>query len=267
MHARRAFAERKIDSRKFNDILHGEFPLKSLRDRLRQRATPYRPFRFLRQTVIIGAIAAFSILAAYAPLAIAGPTNTKRIIVFGDSLSAGYDLAAGDALPAQLERRLRAAGFDVVVVNAGVSGDTTATGVERLDYALGGEKFDIAIIELGANDMLRGLDPKAARENLEKMIVAFRGNGAEVMLAVMISSDNWGKAYKQAFDSIYPELASQYGVALIPFMMAGVWGDPKLLIGDGLHPNPAGVARMTDVLAPPVQKALATMIAGPAGGR
>ncbi len=241
--------------------------MKSLPDWLRPRAAPYRPFGFLRQTIIIGLATALSILAAFAPSAMAGTMATKRIIVYGDSLSAGYGLAVGDALPAQLERRLRAAGFDVVVVNAGVSGDTTATGVERLDYSLGGEKFDIAIIELGANDMLRGLDPRAAQENLEKMIVAFRGRGAEVMLAVMVSSDNWGQSYKQAFDSIYPELASRHRVALIPFMMAGVWGNPKLLIGDGLHPNPAGVAHMTDVLAPPVQKALASMAAGDAGGK
>jgi acyl-CoA thioesterase-1 len=196
--------------------------------------------------------------AFYAP-AMAGTVATKRIVVFGDSLSAGYGLAAADALPAQLEKRLRASGLDVVVVNAGVSGDTTATGVERLDYTLGGEKFDVAIIELGANDMLRGLDPKAARANIEKMILAFRGKGTEVILAVMVSSDNWGQTYKKEFDSIYPELASRYSLALAPFMMAGVWGDPKLLIGDGLHPNAAGVAHMTDVLAPSVQKLLARM--------
>lgn len=241
--------------------------MKCLLDHLRRGAAFYHLLRTRLHRLIIGLAAAFSMLSAISAPALAETMAAKRIIVFGDSLSAGYGLAAGDALPAQLEKRLRAAGLDVVVVNAGVSGDTTATGVDRLDYALGAEKFDIAIIELGANDMLRGLHPKAARANLEKIIVAFRGKGADVMLAVMVSSDNWGQDYKKAFDSIYPELAAQHGVVLVPFMMAGVWGDPKLLIGDGLHPNAAGVARMIDVLAPPVQKLLANMSAGASGGK
>lgn len=267
VHAGRPVAEREIDPGEFNDILHGDFPLKTLFNQLRLRAARHYSIHVRRHRLIIALAAVFSIMGASCAPAMAATVATKRIVVFGDSLSAGYGLAAADALPAQLEKRLRAAGRDVIVVNAGVSGDTTATGVERLDYTLGGEKFDVAIIELGANDMLRGLDPKAARANIEKMILAFRGKGTEVMLAVMVSSDNWGQTYKKEFDSIYPELASRYGVALVPFMMAGVWGDPKLLIGDGLHPNAAGVARMTDVLAPPVQNLLASMTAGAPAGK
>jgi len=185
-----------------------------------------------------------------------------RILALGDSLTAGYGLPGDQSFTSALQRALKSAGYENVIVNnAGVSGDTSTGGLARLDWALG-DGTDAAIVELGANDMLRGINP-----NIEKMIVAFRGKGTEVMLAVMVSSDNWGQTYKKEFDSIYPELASRYGVALVPFMMAGVWGDPKLLIGDGLHPNAAGVARMTDVLAPPVQNLLASMSAGAPAGK
>jgi len=167
---------------------------------------------------------------------------TTQILVFGDSLSAGFGIGAQEALPAQLETRLRADGFDAHVINAGVSGDTTAMGLARLDYTLDAGKIDIAIIELGANDMLRGIDPKIARANLDRMIAAFQAKGVTVMLTTMASSDNWGQAYK--------------GAALIPFMMAPVWGDPKLLIGDGLHPNPAGVTKMVEIAAPSIERLL-----------
>lgn len=115
---------------------------------------------------------------------------TTQILVFGDSLSAGFGIGAQEALPAQLETRLRADGFDAHVINAGVSGDTTAMGLARLDYTLDAGKIDIAIIELGANDMLRGIDPKIARANLDRMIAAFQAKGVTVMLATMASSDN-----------------------------------------------------------------------------
>ena len=179
-----------------------------------------------------------------------------RILVFGDSLSAGFGIGANEALPAQLETRLRAAGFDARVINAGVSGDTTANGVARLDYTLDSGPFDVVVIELGANDMLRGMDPKIVRDNLDRMIAKFQSTGARVLLATMASGDNWGQAYKKQFDSIYPDLAAKHGATLIPFMMTPVWSDPKLLIGDGLHPNPAGVAKMAEIAAPPVEKIL-----------
>lgn len=212
---------------------------------------PYRPFRPALPYLFAALLAT---LIYGAPAAVA--ETPVRLLVFGDSLSAGFGIGASDALPAQLEKRLRADGFDARVVNAGVSGDTTANGLARLDYTLESGKIDIAIIELGANDMLRGVDPKIARDNLDKMIATFQSKGVTVMLATMASSDNWGQAYKRAFDSIYPELAAKHGAALIPFMMAPVWGDPKLLIGDGLHPNPAGVAKMVEIAAPSIESLL-----------
>jgi acyl-CoA thioesterase-1 len=186
----------------------------------------------------------------------------KRVLAFGDSLTAGFGLPAAEALPVQLEKRLRDDGFDVKVVNAGVSGDTTEMGLARIDYALSDGPVDVALVELGANDMLRGLPPKDARANLEKIIEAFRSKGVNVVLAAMVSGDNWGQAYRQQFDSIYPDLAAKYGVTMVPFFMEGVWGDPSLLIGDGLHPNAAGVRKVVEKIAPYVEKALASADAG-----
>jgi acyl-CoA thioesterase-1 len=188
----------------------------------------------------------------------------KRVLAFGDSLTAGYGLPAEESLPARLEKRLKADGHDVKVINAGVSGDTTRMGLERLDYTLAAGPADVVFLELGANDMLVGLSPKDARANLSKMIETFQSKGAIVILAGMVSSNNWGQAYREEFDSIYPDLATRYGVTMVPFFMEGVWGDPKLLLADGLHPNPAGVAKVVDRIAPYVEKALAT--AGPGTG-
>jgi acyl-CoA thioesterase-1 len=187
----------------------------------------------------------------------------KRVLAFGDSLTAGLGLPAGDSLPAQLKKRLQADGYDVDVVNAGVSGDTTATGLARLDYTLSDGHVDVAILELGANDMLRGSSPKGARANLSKMIESFQSKGVTVILAAMVSSNNWGQAYRQEFDSIYPDLAAKYGVTMVPFFMEGVWGEPKLLLGDGLHPNPSGVAKVVTKIAPYVEKVLAPPDAKP----
>lgn len=182
----------------------------------------------------------------------------KRVLAFGDSLTAGPGLAAEDTLPVQLQRQLKARGLDVEVINAGVSGDTTAMGLDRLDYALSAWPVDAAILELGANDMLNGMPPKDARANLAKMIETFQSKGVTVILAAMASSNNWGQAYREEFDSIYPDLAKRYGVTMVPFFMEGVWGDPKLLIGDGVHPNAAGVAKIAKKMAPYVEKVLAS---------
>jgi acyl-CoA thioesterase I len=181
----------------------------------------------------------------------------KRILAFGDSLTAGPGLAAGDTLPAQLKKRLAADGYDVEVINAGVSGDTTAMGLARLDYALSAGPVDVAILELGANDMLNGLSPREARDNLSKMIESFQSKNVTVILAAMVSSNNWGQSYREEFDSIYPDLAAKYGLTMVPFFMDGVWGEPKLLIGDGVHPNAVGVAKIVKKMAPYIEKVLA----------
>jgi acyl-CoA thioesterase-1 len=173
--------------------------------------------------------------------------------VFGDSLVAGFQLKAADAFPAQLERALKARGHTAEVINAGVSGDTTASALERLRWAVP-ERTDAVIIELGANDALRGLDPARAKANLEKIIASLKAGGAEVLLAGLLAPRNLGEDYRRAFDAIYPELAKKHGLILYPFFLDGVALDGKLNLGDGIHPNAQGVAEITRRILPAVEE-------------
>ena len=179
--------------------------------------------------------------------------RVPEILVFGDSLTAGLGLPADAAFPSRLEARLRAEGTVVHVVNAGVSGDTTAGGLARLDWSLAG-KPDLVILELGANDTLRGIDPKLVRANLDAMITRIQASGAKVLLAGMRALANWGDEYQAQFERIYPELAQAHGVTLYPFFLEGVAMDPKLNQPDGLHPNEHGVAAVVDRIAPIVAR-------------
>jgi acyl-CoA thioesterase-1 len=182
-----------------------------------------------------------------------------RILAFGDSLTAGPGIDAGDSLPAQLKRRLSEDGYNVEVVQGGVSGDTTTTGLARLDYTLGAGPFDIAVVELGANDMLNGHDPKITRANLDRILAALKQKGVRPVLTAMVSSANHGQAYKKEFDSIYPDLAAKHEAPLVPFILEGVWGSPALLISDGVHPNAAGVAKIVKKITPFVERTLVSM--------
>ena len=179
-----------------------------------------------------------------------------RIVVLGDSLVAGFQLKASDAFPAQLERALKARGHEVEVINAGVSGDTTAAGLERLRWAVP-EKTDAVIVELGANDALLGLDPAQTKANLDSIIAAIKADGAEVLLAGMLAPRNLGEDYARAFDGIYPALASKHGTLLYPFFLDGVALDAKLNLQDGMHPNPQGVAEITRRILPKVEELIA----------
>lgn len=199
-----------------------------------------------------------------------GPAGTParaaepvRIVVLGDSLVAGYNIRTSEAFPAQLQKALKAKGHNVEVINAGVSGDTTSAGLDRLQWALP-EKVDAVIVELGANDALRGLDPKAAKANLDKIITAVKAQGAEVLLAGMAAPRNLGAPYVQAFDGMYPELARKHGVLLYPFFLEGVAMNPALNLGDGMHPNPSGVAEITRRILPTVEKLIESVRAKPA---
>jgi acyl-CoA thioesterase-1 len=193
-----------------------------------------------------------------AALALGGATAARaeeplRIVVLGDSLVAGLGLKQSDAFPAQLERALKARGHAVEVINAGVSGDTTANGLARVAWAVP-EKTDAVILELGANDMLRGLDPAQAKANLEKIITTVKGNGAEILLAGMFAPRSLGRDYVRAFEGMYPELAHKHGLILYPFFLDGVATDPKLNLDDGMHPNPRGVAEITKKVLPSVEQ-------------
>jgi acyl-CoA thioesterase-1 len=183
----------------------------------------------------------------------AAPGEPVRIVVFGDSLVAGFQLKASDAFPAQLERALKARGHAVEVINAGVSGDTTAAGLDRLRWSMP-DKVDAVILELGANDALRGLDPNRAKSNLDKMISAFKGSGAEVLLAGMLAPPNMGPAYAQSFNVIYQDLATKHGLILYPFFLAGIALDARFNQSDGMHPNSKGVAEITRNILPTVEQ-------------
>ncbi len=193
--------------------------------------------------------ALLALMLAATPALAKGP----EIIAFGDSLTAGLGLPASEAFPARLQARLKEQGVDVNVVNAGVSGDTTSAGLARLDWALA-DKPGFVILALGANDALRGIDPKIVRANLDKMIDRIQATGAKILLLGMLAPANWGAEYERAFDSIYPELAKAHGVPLYPFFLDGVAMNPALNQPDGMHPNERGVAIMVDRIAPLVVK-------------
>ena len=178
--------------------------------------------------------------------------SEKLVLAFGDSLYAGYGLKQGESFPAVLERELEAKGIAAKVVNAGVSGDTTAGGRARLAFTLDGleRKPDLAIVGLGANDALRGLDPAETRRNLDAIIGELDKRGIPVLITGMMAPRNLGSDYVLSFDAIYPSLAKRYDAKLDPFFMEGVITRPDLLLSDGLHPNDAGVRVMAERIAP-----------------
>jgi len=176
-----------------------------------------------------------------------------RILAYGDSLTAGYGLPQEDGFVPQLQQALDKMGRETLVINGGVSGDTTAGGVTRLDWMLA-DKPDLVILELGANDALRGLDPAEARRNLETIILRLKESGAKILLAGMLAPRNLGEEYSAAFDSMYPDLAKAHDIDLYPFFLEGVATRPELNQGDGLHPTKEGVAVIVDGILPHVTR-------------
>jgi len=202
---------------------------------------------------IAGILATAALAVAFAGAPAAG--RVPVILDFGDSLTAGYGLPTGQAFPARLEAWLHQQGIEARVVNAGVSGDTTAGGLARLDWALA-DKPDLVILALGANDALRGIEPSSVRENLDKMIGKIEASGAKMLLLGMLAPPNWGEEYRHAFDQIFPELARIHHLPLYPFFLEGVAMKPELNQPDGLHPNERGVAVLVDRIAPVVARLL-----------
>ena len=174
-----------------------------------------------------------------------------RILMLGDSLTAGYGLASRDALPARLEAALRARGLDARIIDAGVSGDTTAGGLARLDWALA-DRLHAVIVALGANDALRAIDPAVARSNLDRLLATLSERSLPVLLAGMLAPRNLGPEYGTRFDAIYPELAERHGALLYPFLLDGVATVAALNQADGLHPNEAGVEVIVERILPSV---------------
>ncbi len=190
----------------------------------------------------------FSIFSAWAG---------ERVLLatYGDSLSAGFGLSETDAFPAQLEKALKARGHNVQVVNASVSGDTTAAGLKRFEWSFP-KGAQGAILELGANDALRGLDPEKTRANLDALLTRIKKKGAEPLLAGMLAPRNMGVEFSQKFDPIFPDLAKKHDVLLYPFFLFDVAGKRNLNLADGLHPNPEGVKLIVSQMVPLVEKLL-----------
>jgi len=214
--------------------------------------------RVLRDLLgVLLALVTAGVIAGAAPAAAEG----LRIVALGDSLTAGYGLNEEDGFARQLERALRAKGHEVEILNAGVSGDTTAGGLARLDWTLA-DKPDAVIVELGANDMLRGLDPAQARANLDQILARLRQENLPVLLAGMYANPGLGRAYGDAFNRIYPDLAEKHGTLLYPFFLEGVAADRALNQGDGLHPTREGVAVIVRNILPSVERLIAVAKGG-----
>lgn len=201
--------------------------------------------------VVAGALAVLCLYSGHAAAA------SLRILMLGDSLTAGYGLGPKEALPAQLESALKSQGLDVAVLNAGVSGDTTAGGLARLDWALADNPSHV-LVGLGANDALRGLDTEKAFENLDAVLAKLKAKGIPAMILGMLAPPNLGREYGERFAAIYRRLAEKYQAALYPFLLDGVAADPKLNQADGIHPTPEGVRIIVGQLAPAVRRFLET---------
>ncbi|MGY6569798.1 MAG: arylesterase [Salinarimonas sp.] len=200
------------------------------------------PVRALAGAVALAALTALPVRAE----------EPVTLVALGDSLTAGYNLPASEAFPAQLEAALRERGHDVTIINAGVSGDTASGGRDRVDWSVE-DGTDGVILALGANDMLRGLDPARTRAALEETITRLQERDIAVLLAGMMAGRNLGPDFAAAFDAIYPELAEEHGVMLYPFFLDGVAGEAALNLDDGIHPNPEGVAVMVERMLPTVE--------------
>lgn len=199
----------------------------------------------------------FSAVLMAAVLLMSAPAGAQTILALGDSLTAGYGLGPGESFPDQLEIALNDAGRDVEVINAGVSGDTTAGGKGRLGWLISGDdKPDVVIVELGANDGLRAIDPTSTQANLAAIIEQAQSAGAVVLLAGMYAPPNLGNEYADAFNEVFPSLADAYDVIYYPFFLEGVAGDTALNQGDGIHPTAEGVGIVVENILPSVIEAL-----------
>ncbi len=191
-----------------------------------------------------------------------GPGNSAtaaealRILALGDSLTQGYGLPNGTEFPAQLEAALRAEGLNIGVINAGVSGDTSAGGLARLDWSLS-DHPDAAIVELGGNDALRGLSPAEMEQNLDAILARLSQEGIPVLLAGIMSPRNMGPDYSAEFDAVYPRVAEKHGALFYPFFLDGVALDPDLMQADGTHANEDGVAEIVRRMMPLVRELIA----------
>ncbi len=215
----------------------------------------------VRQFVMGLLIAAFSLIAWPATSSFAEEARPSVVIV-GDSLTAGYQLPPGEGFPDKLQQAVTARGIGLDIIGAGVSGDTTSGGLARLDWSVP-EGTDGVIIELGANDALRGLPPETTRANLEKMIARLKERGIAVMLVGMFAPPNMGADYEAKFNKIYPQLAAKHELPFYPFFLDGVAAEPALNLEDGIHPNEAGIAVIVERFLPAFEAFIEELMPAP----
>jgi acyl-CoA thioesterase-1 len=199
-----------------------------------------------------------AVIVASLMLSVTANARTITLVGFGDSLMAGYQLPPGDGFPEKLQAALKAKGLDVQISNAGVSGDTTTGGLARIDWSVP-DGTDGVILELGANDALRGIPPEESEKNLDQMIVRLKERGIAVLLAGMLAPPNMGGDYAARFNPIYEKLAQKHGVALYPFFLDGVAQDAALKLEDGMHPNTKGVEVMVVKMEPAITQFIGTI--------
>jgi len=173
---------------------------------------------------------------------------TNKVVLFGDSLMAGYGLSQENHLAIVLENSLSKNGYVIEIINGSVSGSTSSGGLNRIEWTLSEPDIDLLILSLGANDMLRGINPNETKKNLEKIIQIIKKRNIKVILAGMIAPTTHGVSYKKKFDKIYPNLAKKYNLPLIPFLLEGVASNPELNQDDGIHPNEKGTLIITETL-------------------
>ena len=205
-------------------------------------------------TIIFACAAALAALAVPSSEALA-QGRPLRLVALGDSLTAGYGLPQEAAFPVVLERALKARGHNVEIANAGVSGDTSSGGLDRLDWSVP-DGTDGVIVELGANDMLRGLDPSVTRKAIDTIVERLKSRNIPVMLAGMYASRNLGPDYVQKFDSLYPDIAKKHDLVLYPFFLDGIVGERSLNLPDGMHPTAKGVEVIVERILPTVESFL-----------
>jgi acyl-CoA thioesterase I len=215
----------------------------------------------LVQTLAVMAAIGVVLAGGMRPSAAQGPVVPIKVVALGDSLTAGFNLPASAAFPARLERALKAKNLAVEVANAGVSGDTASGGLARLDWSVP-EGTQAVILELGANDMLRGSDPKLTQRALDDIVRRLKQRGIVVLLAGMRAIPNLGVDYVAGFEGIYPELAAKYDLVYYPFFLDGIAGDPKFNQRDGLHPTAGGIDEVVERILPKVEELLARVRAG-----
>ncbi|MDB5558170.1 MAG: arylesterase [Enterovirga sp.] len=218
------------------------------------------PCGFSKRQVLRAALVAVASPLVSGGFASAAPGGVVKLVALGDSLTAGYNLPQNAAFPSVLEAALKARGHKVEIANAGVSGDTATGGLERVDWSVP-DGTDGVILELGANDMLRGTDPDVTRRALDTIIARLTERKIPVMLAGMYAARNLGPDYIRRFDAIYPELAQKHGLVLYPFFLDGVAGEAKLTLPDGLHPSAEGVKLIVERILPAVETFLARLTA------